>query len=104
MGATHERTRQLWEQGLSVEEIADKRNLAKTTIVGHLDRLIDEGWEIDLRSQLPPPERYAEIRRAFRESGGMLMAPVKKLLGDAYGYDEIKMVWVFLKQQRGLPK
>ncbi|MCY4082040.1 MAG: helix-turn-helix domain-containing protein [Caldilineaceae bacterium] len=104
IGATHERTRQLWEQGLSIEEIAEKRGLAKTTIVGHLDRLIDDGVGIDLRPQLPPPERYALIRRAFEESGGTLMAPVKKLLGDAYDYDEIKMVWIHLRRQGELPE
>ena len=99
VGSTYEETRQLWEQGLSVEQIAKMRGLAETTIVGHLDRLIDDGVEIDLRPLLPPPERYAAIRRAFEESGGTLMAPVKKLLGDAYDYDEIKMVWVFLRRQ-----
>ncbi|MDE0071883.1 MAG: helix-turn-helix domain-containing protein [Caldilineaceae bacterium] len=104
VGSTHERTRQLWEQGLSVEEIAEKRGLAKTTIVGHLGRLIDDGEEIDLRPLLPPPERYAVIRRAFEESGGTLMAPVKKLVGDAYDYDEIKMVWIHLRRQGELPE
>ena len=78
--------------------------MAKTTIVGHLGRLIDDGEEIDLRPLLPPPERYAVIRRAFEESGGTLMAPVKKLLGDAYDYDEIKMVWIHLRRQGELPE
>ena len=65
VGATHERTRQLWEQGLSVEEIAEKRGLAKSTIVDHLDRLMDEGLEIDLSHCCPR-------RRRSKRSGGRL--------------------------------
>ena len=99
VGSTYEKTRQLWEQGLSVEQIAKKRNLAKTTIVGHLDRLMDGGLEIDLRPLLPPPEKVEAIRKAFEETGGTLMSPVKELLGDAYGYDEIKLVLIFLRRQ-----
>ena len=104
IGATHERTRQLWEQGLSVEEIAEKRGLAKSTIVDHLDRLMDEGLEIDLRPLLSPPEKVEAIRRAFEESDGTLLSSVKGLLGDAYDYDEIKMVRLFLKQKGELPE
>ena len=31
------------------------------------------------------------------------MPPVKNLLGDEYSYYEIKIVWVFLRQQGELP-
>ena len=104
VGATYERTRQLWEQGLSVEEIAEKRGLEMSTIAGHLERLMEAGLEIDLRPLLPPPEKVEAIRRAFEETGGTLLSPVKGLLGDAYGYDEIKLVLMFLRRQGELPE
>ena len=102
-GSTYEKTRQLWEQGLSVEEIAIKRNVKKSRVVYHLQRLIEAGSEIDLRPGLPPAERVEEIRRAIRKAGGASLSSVKKLLGDGYPYYEIKIVWLFLRQQGELP-
>ena len=101
--STYEETRQLWEQGLSVEEIVKERDLATSTIAGHLERLLEEGVEIDLRPGLPPAERVEEIRRTIRETGGASLSPTIKLLGDRYHYYEIKMVWLFLQQQGELP-
>ena len=102
-GSTYEKTRQLWEQGLSVEEIAKKRGLKESRIVYHLQRLIEAGLNIDLRPMLPPAERGEEIRRAIEESGGISLSSVKKSLGDEYYYYEIKIVWLFLQQQGEIP-
>ena len=102
-GSTFMETRQMWEQGLSVEEIAGKRGVKRRRVVYHLQRLIEAGLDIDLRPGLPPPERVEEIRRAIRETGGASLSPVIKLLGDEYPYYEIKMVWLLLQQQGELP-
>jgi len=104
VGSTYERTRQLWEQGLSVEEIAEKRGLEMSTIAGHLERLMEAGLEIDLQPLLPPPEKVEAIRRAFEETGGTLMSTVKGLLGEEYSYYEIQIVSLFLKQKGELPE
>ena len=104
VGATHERTRQLWEQGLSIEEIAEKRGLEMSTIAGHLERLMEEGLKIDLRPLLPPPEKVEAIRRAFEETGGTLLSSVKGLLGEEYSYYEIKLVSIYLRRQGELPE
>ena len=104
VGSTYERTRQLWEQGLSVEEIAEKRGLEMSTIAGHLERLMESGLEIDLQPLLPPPEKVGAIRRAFEETGGTLMSTVKGLLGEEYSYYEIQIVSLFLKQKGELPE
>ena len=84
-----------------------------STIAGHLERLLEEGMDIDLRPMLPPAEKVEEIRRAVEEMvrlrpagqrrGENLMPPVKNLLGDEYSYYEIKIVWAFLRQQGELP-
>ena len=104
VGATYERTRQLWEQGLSVEEIAEKRGLEMSTIAGHLEHLMEAGLEIDLRPLLPPAAKVEAIRRAIEETGGTLMSPVKGLLGEEYSYYEIQMAWIHLRQQGELPE
>ena len=102
-GSTYEKTRQLWEQGLSVEEIAKERSLKRSRIVYHLQRLIEAGLDIDLKPMLPPAERVEEIKKAIEETGGASLSPAKKLLGKKYPYYEIKMVWLFLLQQGELP-
>ena len=98
-GSSFMETRQMWEQGLSVEEIAKKRGVKRRRVVYHLQRLIEAGLDIDLRPGLPSTERVEEIRRAIRETGGASLSPAIKLLGDKYPYYEIKMVWLFLQQQ-----
>jgi len=82
--STYEQTRLLFEQGLSVEEIATQRGRSFTTIIGHLAKLKKEGKaEIDFRpflekgvyeqvcAVLPdlkgPPYRSAEIFMALNE-------------------------------------
>ena len=103
-GSTFMETRQMWEQGFSVEEIARKRGVKERRVVYHLQRLIEAGVDIDLKPGLPPAERVEEIRRAIRETGGSSLSPVIKLLGSKYHYYKIKMVWIFLQQQGELPE
>ena len=102
-GSTYETTKQLWEQGLAVEEIAKERNLGMSTIAGHFERLIESGVDIDLRPMLPPAEKVAEIRRALTAAGVSPLSQVKELLGDDYSYFEIRIVQIFLRQQRRRP-
>ena len=102
-GSTYEKTRRMWEQGFSVEEIARKRGVKERRVVYHLQRLIEAGLDIDLRPGLPPADRVEEIRRAVRETGGASLSPTIKLLGGKYPYYEVKMVWVALRREGELP-
>ena len=102
--STYETTRQLLKQGLSVEQIAKERTMKESTVVDHLERLSEDGMDIDLRPMLPPAEKVGEITRTFEEMGGEFLKPIKELLGDDYSYDEIKMVRIFLRQQGILPE
>ncbi|MEL4308499.1 DNA helicase RecQ [Joostella sp. CR20] len=47
-GKTYLETFQLYQDGLSIEEIAQKRKLSTTTIYSHLAKLYEEGKAIDL--------------------------------------------------------
>ncbi|MEK7279989.1 MAG: RecQ family ATP-dependent DNA helicase, partial [Nitrospirota bacterium] len=53
-GETVEETYQLFKKGLSLEEIAKHRNLAMSTIAGHIEKLLQEGREIDIDSLIEP--------------------------------------------------
>ena len=94
----YEQTRQLVQQGLTLDEVARLRGRSNSTIVAHLERLLQEWDEIDLRPLLPP-DRFEKIRTAFKQTGGTLISPVKDILGDEYSYEESRVVQLYLQQQ-----
>ncbi|MCB7480352.1 DNA helicase RecQ [Christiangramia sediminis] len=65
-GNTLKETLSLYNDGLSVEEIAKERGVAKNTIFTHLIKLYDEGEEVNLH-QLIPISDLKSIERAKKE-------------------------------------
>ena len=102
-GSTYQQTREMLEQGMSVEQVAKRRGLRESRIVYHLERLMEAGEEIDLRPMLPAPARVEAIRRAFEKTGATFPSPVKEWLGGEFFFHEVKLVWLFLRQQGELP-
>ena len=64
-GGTHRQTRELLAQGLTVAQIARQRNLAETTVIGHMERLASQGELLKLDHLLPEPARMRQIKEAF---------------------------------------
>ena len=88
---------------MSIEEIARERGLAISTIASHLDRLVRAGEKLDLGPLLPPKERFDKIKEALVKTGGEFLSSAKEALGDEYSYDEIRIVWLYLNQQKDSP-
>jgi ATP-dependent DNA helicase RecQ len=88
---TRQLTLAMFQQGLSMDEIAQRRNMTRGTILTHLTELLESGEPLDME-RLIRPERYEVIAGALREVGGELLKPVKEFLGDEYSYDEIRLV------------
>lgn len=65
-GNTLKETLALYNDGLSVEEIAKERGVAKNTIFTHLIKLYDEGEEVNLH-QLIPISDLKSIEKAKKE-------------------------------------
>ena len=103
LSATHERTREMIEEGLTLDEIAENRGLARNTVIGHLERISRQGVSLDLARILPDGKRLARIEEAFGKSGGVLLTPVKEILGDEYDYEELKLARIQLFQTGKLP-
>ncbi|MDQ3087357.1 MAG: RecQ family ATP-dependent DNA helicase, partial [Acidobacteriota bacterium] len=77
--------------GLSVAEIAESREMARTTIETHLVRFIPSG-EIAVED-LVPDYKIEPIRAAIiRFNSGGAISPVKEFLGESYSYGEIRAV------------
>ena len=84
-------TLQLYQQGLSVAEIAQKRSIRPTTIIRHLSDLIEKNQSVDI-NQLIPVEKQQKIRQVLEVLGDISLTPIKEYLGESYSFDEIRLV------------
>ncbi len=84
-------TLELYQQGLSIEEIAKQRNVRPTTIIGHLADLIEKNQPIDL-SKLVPLERQQKIWQVLEVLGDIALTPLRDNLGANYTFEEIRLV------------
>ncbi len=84
-------TFQLHKQGLSVAEIAKKRNIRPTTIIRHLADLIEKNQPVDL-NQLVSLEHQQKIWQVLEVLGDISLTPIREQLGESYSFDEIRLV------------
>jgi ATP-dependent DNA helicase RecQ len=85
----------LFRSGYSIEEIAQIRGFAVSTIENHLTFYVTSGL-LDV-NHIVSPEKIAAIQKALENSDGLLLSPVKNVLGDSISYSEIRMVMAHLK-------
>ncbi|MEI6710771.1 MAG: helix-turn-helix domain-containing protein [bacterium] len=102
--ATHLETYEYLKQGLSFEEIAEIRNLKPTTILAHLEKLLEEKKTINLSPYCPEDEeRLNTIHDAFVSLGTLQLGTVHRHLCDVYeeeySFDEIRMARIFLSEE-----
>lgn len=94
---TQRQTLELYQQGLDIDAIAAQRELAASTICGHLAALLEQHCDIDL-DRLVPVEHQAEIRAAIATVGADALRPIYEHLGERYPYGEIKLVLATLNR------
>ncbi len=92
-------TLQLHQQGLSLEEIASQRDLAISTVVEHLTKLIDMSQAVDL-DRLVSSSRQQVIIAAIENLGDATIKPIYEYLEENYSYNEIKLVRATWRQSR----
>ncbi len=95
---TYQQTLDMYEQGMSIEDIAGARGIKPATVLSHLIALIEDGREIDT-SPLLPADRYDVVAAALHAVGGDMLKPVKEYLGDEYSYEEIRLVRAIRRQR-----
>lgn len=84
-------TREMFDKGMSLEEIAEARGLVLSTIEGHIAQYVKTGAiSID---RLVSVEKLAVIQKAFEETPEPTLSVIKEKLGDDYTYGEIRMVF-----------
>ncbi|NET71548.1 MAG: DNA helicase RecQ [Sphaerospermopsis sp. SIO1G2] len=84
-------TLELYQQGLSIEEMAQKRNVRTSTIIRHLSDLIEKNQPVDL-NRLIPLQRQQKIWQVIDVLGDISLTPIREYLGENYTFDEIRLV------------
>lgn len=92
-------TLQLYQQGLSVEEIATKRKFTTSTIINHLSELIELNQPIDLDT-LVIPIKQENIIKTIEKLGDESLKVLREDLGENYSYDEIKLVRAWWRKKQ----
>jgi hypothetical protein len=87
--STIQETFELWQQQLSVAEIASIRKLTEQTIGGHLAKLI-EAKSIKI-SEVLPEDKIMELAEAFKGFEGNSVTELKEKYGEKFSWDELKM-------------
>lgn len=89
--ATHLTTFTLYQQGLSLSEVAIERGLRLTTIISHIEQLMASGKPVDL-NRLVSPERQVPIFEAIEKVGSHSLRTIREELGETFDYNEIRLV------------
>jgi len=79
-------------EGLSLKEIADKRNFTMGTIVEHLKKCEENGQEVDWSRFIDDPMKEKKILAAIDEVGTEKLKPIKEALSQDISYEDIRIV------------
>jgi len=94
-GESQRITLDLYKEGKTVDEIAQQRGMAASTIEGHLAGYIATG-EVDV-FDFVNADLVAEIKKMMEELGDTGFKPLKDKLGDKITYGQLRMANNYLK-------
>ena len=92
-GVTYLQTLDLYQEGLTPDEIARRRGLNVTTVVSHLVKLREEGHAIELQ-ELLEPGAFEAIWKMAHKIGlrkGDALKPLFEALNGTYDYGQIRI-------------
>jgi len=90
----------LFQQKMSLEKIAEARNVKVSRIVYHLEKALELGVKLDASHLAFPPDRLDRIKHAFEDTNSDFLALAREALGDSYSYDEIRLGRLILKARK----
>jgi len=97
-GDTYKVTYDLYREGLTIDEIAENRNLSPTTIFSHLAKLYADGKEIDIYDFVTKEE--VELVRKAKEAldSPATLKPYYDFLNDEMEYFKIRLALSILEK------
>lgn len=89
MGESHLETLKLHQSGLNIEKMAEKRELAVSTIENHLLTCAQAKLDVDF-TKLIPADFFPLLEKAVEQAGKEKLKPIKELLPEEVSYFMIK--------------
>ncbi|MEH7331097.1 DNA helicase RecQ [Neobacillus drentensis] len=99
VGESHLETLTLNQNKLSIEEIAEKRELAISTVESHLLQCAQQGLDVDFTKHVPS-DYIPLLEKAVAEVGRDRLKPIKELLPEEVSYFMIKVYVYFLSKNK----
>lgn len=99
-GSTYILTYELLNKGVSVAEIAKRRNISELTVFSHIAYLYERGHAIDLKKFISQ-EEFSVIRKAIESTGteSTQLKPVYEYLEGKYDYHKIRLSFSILNKR-----
>ncbi|NJQ96857.1 MAG: hypothetical protein HC784_02450 [Hydrococcus sp. CSU_1_8] len=91
-------TLQFYQQGLSIEEIAQTRGLAVSTIYQHITELFETNQPVKI-NDFVIPVKQEQIVNAIQKVGADSLKPIKEYLGESFSYEEIRLVRAWWRKE-----
>lgn len=95
-GETYQITLGFLKKKTPLVEIANARGLTESTVVSHIERMLNSGQNLDIEYLKPSPEIFNEIKSAFEKCGKEALSPVYEYLDGKHDYEIIRLVRLFL--------
>jgi uncharacterized protein YpbB len=93
-------TVRLFGEKMQIDRIAALRRIRPSRVVSHLEQALERGVALDASHLTSPsPDRFQTIAAALAQTGVDLLAPARAILGEAYDYDEIRLVRFMMKMR-----
>lgn len=96
MADTVRETLVLAKEGLTIEQIAARRNLSLGTIAQHIEKLVSEGEQLDI-DQFVGPGKRLEIEALFGRLNADTLGPVVEASGGTVTYEQARLVRAFMQ-------
>ncbi len=90
---------EMFNGGMSIEQIAEERNLAVSTVFGHLVKFVAEG-RLALSRLVSREHEIAISNYLISHPEATTMSEVRDALGDSISYNEIRAVIVSMEKER----
>lgn len=97
-------TKNMLAQGMGIKELLEIKGVKIGTLLDHIEKIIAEDPDFDIKhlKDEVPTGKYKKIWMAFRELYGenrdFLLNPIKNKLGNAYTFEELRIVRLFVKR------